>query len=354
MPQECAALHNSSASFEPAERGKRDAIRHRRRGFPIGHEMAMKPCLPLRPAPIPVHSSPSDGTLHAAVALFPAHPQGESARGRHRLAPADAARRHDPPAGGRQLFLAAAGQARARQGVPDRARGAGPRRRARDPDADDPVGRSVARERPLRRLRQGDAAHQGQARARHAVWADQRGNGHRDLPLLREVLQGLAAQPLSHPVEIPRRGEAAFRRHALTRIPDEGRLFLRPRLRGREGRLQPHVRLLSAHIHAHGPEGHSDARRYRADRRRSLPRVHHPGRTPAKARSIAIATFSTWRCPAKTPTSPTTRNRRHRRALDDALCGDRRDARRGGLGRHCRRRPTFGARHRGRPHLPLR
>ena len=29
----------------------------------------------------------------------------------------------------------------------------------RDADADDPVGRSVARTRPLRRLRQGDAAH---------------------------------------------------------------------------------------------------------------------------------------------------------------------------------------------------
>jgi prolyl-tRNA synthetase len=32
---------------------------------------------------------------------------------------------------------------------------------------------------------------------------DQRGNGHRHLPVLRQVLQGPAAQPLSHPVEVP-------------------------------------------------------------------------------------------------------------------------------------------------------
>ena len=45
------------------------------------------------------------------------------------------------------------------------------------------------------------------------------------------LLQGPAAQPLSHPVEVPRRGAAALRRDARPRIPDEGRLFLRPRLR---------------------------------------------------------------------------------------------------------------------------
>ena len=152
---------------------------------------------------------------NAAVALFPAHPQRESARGRNRLAPADAARRHDPPAGAGQLLLAAARQARARQGLPHRARGAGPRRRARNPDADHPVGRAVARERPLRRLRQGDAAHQGPAGPRHALRSDQRGDGDGDLPLLRQILQGPAAQPLPHPVEVPRRGAAALRRHAL-------------------------------------------------------------------------------------------------------------------------------------------
>jgi prolyl-tRNA synthetase len=49
---------------------------------------------------------------------------------------------------------------------------------------------------------------------------------------LREELQGPAAQPLPHPVEVPRRGAPALRRDARPRVPDEGRLFLRPR-RGR-------------------------------------------------------------------------------------------------------------------------
>ena len=132
----------------------------------------------------------------------------------------------------------------------DRARGAGPRRRHRDPDADDPVGRALARERPLRRLRQGDAAHQGPPRARHAVRPDQRGDGHGDLPRLCQVVQGPAAQPLPYPVEVPRRGAAALRRHARARVPDEGRLFLRPRRRRRRARLQPDVRRLSPHLRA--------------------------------------------------------------------------------------------------------
>ena len=35
-----------------------------------------------------------------------------------------------------------------------------------------------------------------------------------DLPRLRALLQRPAAQPLPHPVEVPRRGPAALRRHA--------------------------------------------------------------------------------------------------------------------------------------------
>ena len=63
-----------------------------------------------------------------------------------------------------------------------RARGAERGRRAGSADADDPAGRVVARERSLRRLRQGDAAHPRPARARHAVRADQRGDDHRSVP----------------------------------------------------------------------------------------------------------------------------------------------------------------------------
>jgi prolyl-tRNA synthetase len=42
---------------------------------------------------------------------------------------------------------------------------------------------------------------------------------------------------------------------------------------------------LSAHLRAHGPEGDPDARRYRPDRRRPQPRVHHPGRDRRERRS---------------------------------------------------------------------
>ena len=92
--------------------------------------------------------------------------------------------------------------------------------------------------RALRRLRQGDAAHPRPARPRHALRADQRGDDHRNLPRLGSLLQGSAAQSLPHPVEVPRRGEAALRRDALARIPDEGRLYLRPRSGGRAPFLQ--------------------------------------------------------------------------------------------------------------------
>ena len=48
----------------------------------------------------------------------------------------------------------------------DRPRGDGPGRLPRDPDADDPAGRALAGERPLRRLRQGDAQDHRPPRAR--------------------------------------------------------------------------------------------------------------------------------------------------------------------------------------------
>ena len=137
-------------------------------------------------------------------------------------------------------------------------------------DADHPVGRSVARERALRRLWQGDAAHQGPPRARHALWADQRGNDHRDLPRLREVVQGPAAQSLSHPVEIPRRGAPALRADARPRIPHEGRLLLRHRPGRSDAFLQQDVHRLSAHLRAHGLEIDPDARGVRADRRQPV------------------------------------------------------------------------------------
>ena len=199
-------------------------------------------------------------------------------RGADRLAPSDAARRHDPAIERRDLFLAAARPARSEAGRADRPRGAGPLRGAGNPDADDPAGRAVARERPLRRLRQGDAAHPRPARPRDAVRADQRGAGHRDRPRRDQELPRPAEEPLSHPVEVPRRGAPALWRDARPRIPDEGQLQLRPRSGRRPALLQQDVRRLSAHLRADGAEGDPDARRYRPDRRRSEPRIPDPRR----------------------------------------------------------------------------
>ena len=91
------------------------------------------------------------------------------------------------------------------------------------------------------------------------------------------------------------------------RVPDEGRLFLRHRRRGRAPLLQPDVRRLSAHLRAPGPDGDPDGRRHRPDRRRPQPRVHHPGRRPARARCSATGTTSTSRRRRRPSTSTTAR-----------------------------------------------
>ena len=212
----------------------------------------------------------------------------------------------------------------------------------------------MARERPLRGLRQGDAAHQGPPRARDALRADQRGDDHRDLPRLCALLQGPAAQSLSPAMEVSRRGAAAIRRHALARIPDEGRLFLRSRLRRRAAFLQPHVRRLSAHLRADGSARHPDGRRHRADRRRSQPRVHHP-RHHRRERGVLPPRLSRLRdSRGRRELRRRRRDAAHRRGLDVALCGDLREARAGGVRGAARRRADVGARHRGRPHLLFR
>src|ERR1051326_8899316 len=102
------------------------------------------------------HSAPrarmlESDLLHASLPLLPADPARDAEGGRDRLAPADAARRHDPPGGGRHLCVAAARLPRAQEGGRDRARGAEPRRRDRGSHADAPARRSVARKRPLDR-----------------------------------------------------------------------------------------------------------------------------------------------------------------------------------------------------------
>src|ERR1700737_5164638 len=63
---------------------------------------------------------------HATVALLSSHPERKSEGSGDRLAPADAARRHDATGGRRHLCLAAARLSRAEEDRADRARGAGP------------------------------------------------------------------------------------------------------------------------------------------------------------------------------------------------------------------------------------
>ena len=90
------------------------------------------------------------------------------------------------------------------------------------------------------------------------------------------IVQGRAAQSLSHPVEIPRRSAPALRTDARPRILDEGCLLVRSRSGRRDTFLQQDVRRLSSYFRAHGLEIDPDARGVRADRRKPLARVHHP------------------------------------------------------------------------------
>ncbi len=236
----------------------------------------------------------------------------------------------------------------------DRARGAAARRPHPAPDADAAVGRPLARERALRRLRGRDAADQGPPPARHALRPDQRGADHRHLPLGDLLLQGPAADALPHPVEVPRRGAAAVRGDARARVPDEGRLQLRPDRRGRAARLQPPHGQLHPHLRADGAEGDPDARRDRADRRRPQPRVPGAG---ADRRERGLLRPGDHRPDARRPRDRLRRPRAgggDRRDLDRPLRPHRRAPRPGRLRRGAGGAARRGARHRGRADLLLR
>src|SRR5438094_4567408 len=163
---------------------------------------ASAPCI-FAGDPVSLPSPFRNCSPHASIQVFPADPARDPQGGRDRLAPADAARWHNPPGIRWNLRLFAARPPGIGENLPDRARGAGSRGRDRNAHADPAAGRAVARERPLRGLRQGNAAYQGPAWARPPLWPDQRGDDHRNLSQLCSLVQGLAAQPLPYPMEIP-------------------------------------------------------------------------------------------------------------------------------------------------------
>ena len=68
---------------------------------------------------------------------------------------------------------------------------------------------------------------------------------------------------------------------------------------GAQAVLQQDVRRLSADLRADGAEGDPDARRYRADRRRPQPRVHHPRRDRRERRSFATSDCARHRHPGR-------------------------------------------------------
>ena len=121
----------------------------------------------------------------------------------------------------------------------------------------------------------------------------------------RALLQGPAAEPLPHPVEVPRRGAAALRRDALARVPDEGRLFVRPRRGRRAALLQPDVRGLSAHLRAARPDRDPDAWPTPARSAATSATSSSSWPRPARARSSATRTISTSRRRPPTSTSTT-------------------------------------------------
>src|SRR5262249_2124710 len=122
-----------------------------------------RPCV-LTPDPVSL-SRPLPERLaessHAPLPVLFANPARDAQGSADRFPPLDAEGRHDPTREQWDLRLSTTCPACLAQDLRNRARGAGPSRRDRTPDADHPVGRSLARKRALRGLRQGNAPHQG-------------------------------------------------------------------------------------------------------------------------------------------------------------------------------------------------
>ena len=109
----------------------------------------------------------------------------------------------------------------------------------------------------------------------------------------------LAAQSVSHPMEVPRRGAPAFRADAGPGISDEGRIFIRPRS-GRRARIRITrcLWLIFGPLRDLGLKSIPMRAEYGADRRQSLATNSLSSLTPASSRSSATKIISTLAVPA--------------------------------------------------------
>ena len=172
--------------------------------------------------------------VHATFPLFPAAAERDAVRGADRLAPPDAAGRHDPPGSGRHLRLAAAGLPGAEKDRQHRARGNEPRRRHRNADAHAAARRSVERNAAATTPMGRRCCASRTVTSASCFMAPPTKTWSRKFSAPMCARTGRCRLNLYH-IQWKFRDELApaFRRHARPRIPDEGRLFLRSRRSGR-------------------------------------------------------------------------------------------------------------------------
>ena len=301
-------------------------------------------------------SRPDPKAFHAFEPLFPAHPPRDAEGSRDRLAPADAARRHDPAGSGR----ASTPGCRSACGCSNKVNAI----------IREEQNRSGAIELLMPTIQSADLWRES---GRYDAYGKEmlriKDRHERDMlygptneemitDIFRAYVRSYKDLPLNlYHIQWKFRDEVRprFGVDALARVPDEGRLFLRPRPGGRAPLLQQDVRRLSAHLRPAGAEGDSDARRHRPDRRRSQPRVHHPG-LDRRERGLLPRRLPRLRRPAGDDTISTTSrglqgivdrwtslyaatSEMHDAAAFEAIPSEQADV---------------GARHRGRPYLLLR
>lgn len=132
----------------------------------------------------------------------------------------------------RHLELAPAGQEGARQHLARRPRGDGRHRRTGSTASRAAAPGAVRGQRPLGGVRRPAVPPQGPQGRRLPAGPDPRGDLHPGRQGPVHVLQGPAGDALPDPDEVPRRGQAALRRAARPRVPDEGLVLLRHHGRG--------------------------------------------------------------------------------------------------------------------------